>query len=202
MLVITPFRKGLTAYKNLSDKIIEAGKLTDHTLHVVTTSEDEAEATVFAQDLSDQFGRVTVQTLKEADRPPIQLANDFFRAAARFIYRYAPLADEIPNPPMLYLDPTYRPVRNGWVNALQASFYLKQKHSFGSFEVDGEGAQIPVGPIILSKEFVAKSGLIDSLGGSAHWRSILKWEFSRSFEYSKLIGTGKDAVISPLKKKA
>lgn len=201
MLIVIPYVSKLTDYEKLAQAIKGGGNLIDHSLHIVTRIEDEPYAVEFGNLVTDLFAKTTVQTIPDGLRTPIQLSNELFRTACRFLWNYKPSEDEPKDLPMLYFDPGSRPSKQGWANAIQAQFYLKRKDILGWFSDDEEGAPIPKGSLVLSREFVNKSGLLDSLGRESHWRSRLKWEFSKSFVNSDLIGYSKSAVITPETKK-
>jgi len=200
VIVSIPYFPDLTDYKSLSKAINANGQLQGHQLHVVCREEDETKANSFADSLVDTFGRAHIAVLPATNRGPVQLANEFFRSACRFMWNFKPTSpEEEPEPVLLYFDPTYRPIKPLWANTLQSSHYLFRKPVTGDFQLDDEGAQVPQGPLIISKDFVNKSGLIDSLGASQHWRLRLKWEFTKDFLSTNLIGKGQEAVLTKKK---
>ena len=200
MIIAFAYVPELTNYKDLTKAINAQGQLQGHQLYVVCREEDETKANSFADSLADTFGRAHIAVLPAATRTPVQLANEFFRSACRFMWSFKPAsAEEDPEPVLLYFDPTYRPVKPLWANTLQSSHYLFRKPVTGDFQPDADGAQVPQGPLIVSKQFVNASGLIDSLGASEHWRLRLKWEFSKNFLSTNLIGKSSEAVLAKKK---
>lgn len=203
MILSLSFVPGLTDYKTLAAELKKRGSLGNHVLLVVSEPEHEEEAYQFGTDIADLFLKAVFKALPPAERRKAQLANDLFRASVRFVQTYKHGEGEIPDPALLYLDPTYRPTKTGWVDAIQSEYYLMQApHIFGVASRDSEGAKIFNGPLVISKEYGPSSGLLDFIPENVHWRTHLRWELSKNSYETKLIGPGADSVLKtlPLKK--
>jgi len=154
-------------YDNLAAAIIKAGANTHHTLATIALQSNDEEAYQFADSLIDFYGKHVKITLEDRPAKPNELANRFFNAACK---AYQKSGD--PKFPMLYLDPSYRPTSQFWLDNLQANYFRSgAPEVFGDF-VNG----IPVGPIILSMRYVTTSTLRQFLPTNTHWRSFLAAE--------------------------
>ena len=188
MILAIPYFPGLTDYDALSDAINKKGQMPNHVLRIISRVEDEDKAYSFGDSLSHLFLKSTFHGLEPLERTNIQLSNDFFRAAAKFVYSYAPEQGEVPNPALLYFDPAYRPQKNQWLDAIQSSFYTNQAPDvFGQWKTSDEGARKFFGPFIITKNFVQKSALVDFLSSDTHWREYLQWELGKNAKPAPVI---------------
>lgn len=196
MIVFIPYVKDATKYADLAAAIKTHGNNANHHLVVVTTPEDEPEAYKFGDSIADNFMDAKTLTLKEgAVRTPIKMANEMFQLACAYTAKFKIGKGEVADPPMMYFDPTYRPVEEGWLAKIQSEYYTKNAPiAFGDFRTDDQMAPVPHGPVMLSKKFQSESGLLSYLNGTVHWRKFLKWEFKDGVN-TTLIGQGKDSVL-------
>jgi len=203
MVICIPFHPNLTDYRQLAAELKKRGNLSNHVLLVISEAEHEDEAYQFGTEVADLFLKSLSKTLPAVERRKAQLANDLFITAARFVYRYKAQDDEIPDPALLYFDPTFRPTKSGWLDAIQSEYYLMQAPQiFGAATVDTEGAKIFNGPLVISKEFAPNSGLLDFIPENVHWRTHLRWELTKNSRETRLIGPGAESVLKlpPVKK--
>ena len=202
MIISLAFIPGLTDYKALAADLKKRGNLSNHVLLVISEPEHEEEAYQFGTDIADLFFRSVFKALPPAERRKAQLANDLFRASVRFVQTYKHGEGEVPEPALLYFDPTYRPVKTGWLDAIQSEYYLMQAPAiFGTASTDDEGAKIFNGPLVISKEYGTASGLLDFIPENAHWRTHLRWELTKNSRETRLIGQGSESVLKPLPQK-
>jgi len=203
MILAVQFIPGLTDYKALAAEFKKRGNLSNHVLLVLSEAEHEEEAYQFGTEIVDLFGHSVFKALPIMERRKAQLANDLFRHAVWFTMRYKPEDGEIADPALLYFDPTYRPSKTGWLDAIQSEYYLmRAPYAFGSSKPDVEGARIFNGPMVVSKEYGPTSGLLDFIPENVHWRNHLRWEFSKNSRETRLIGQGAESVLKlpPFKK--
>lgn len=199
MILAIPYFPGLTDYEQLAATLKKRGQLGGHVLKVISRIEDEADAYAFGDSISSLFLKATFHGLETTERTMIQLSNDFFKAACRIVYSYAAEAGEVPNPALLYLDPTYRPSKNGWLDTLQTAFYVhREPPVMGTFEND---EKLFAGPVIITKKFVEKSALVDFLPPDTQWRLYLRWELAKEAQETELIGTSAESVLKPFSPK-
>lgn len=192
MLLITPFVPGLTNYETYAADLKKRGSLVNHVHRVISRVEDEEEAYRFGTDLADLFLKSSFQGLPPAERTKSQLSNELFRAAARFAASYKAGEGEVPDPAALYMDPAFRPQKNGWLDSIQAEYYLKQAPPVfaAKTKANDEGAKIFLGPLVVSKTFAGSSALLDFIPANQHWRNYLRWELTKDAQETDLIGTG------------
>ena len=198
MLLATPFVPEITDYKNLATRLKEKGNLLNHVHLIICEPEHEAEAYAWGEDVTDLFLKTSIKVLAPDQRTNAQRANDLFRSAVQFAASYQPAIGEVTDPALLYLDPTYRPSTPGWLDKIQADYYFnKAPMTYGQSTQDDEGAKIFQGPLVVSKEFGPASGLLDFVPTNIHYRTHLKWEFTKGSVESSLIGTGSSSVLRP-----
>jgi hypothetical protein len=172
------------------------GKLEAHHLRVVSRREDEELAFKIASAMSDHFLKVTTHTLAERKRSAIGLGNDMFRAAFQFLRDHRSALGELQDPPLLYFDPSYRPSSNGWVDTLQAEFYLRQSPLSMGRTLPGKEpkSRVYVGPVLFSRAF-ADTEALNLLDEAFPWRERLQWLLAKDSVETKLIGPGNKSVI-------
>lgn len=171
MTLTIPISTGLTDYAALAKTIAKLGTNPKHTLTTLATPEDDTVAYEFLNTLADCFGslkRVVIQN------PTSNLANQFFRAA---IDSYLPTD---PKYPMLYFDPTERPLVPHWLDVLQSNyFHCATPEIFGKF-LSGT----PTGSILFNMNYFKTSTLLDFIPPNTHWRKFLGGEMLRRNEPS------------------
>lgn len=205
MLISLPVHNSTPGIASFADDIKRKGSLQDHSIRIFSTREDGDLAFQIADSLSDHFRSVTTQTLPPAKRNGIKLANDMFLAAFKWQFNYKPAEGEIKDPPMLYLDPTYRPVANNWVDQLQAEFYLRDAPAvMARVMVDGgvsdKQVKTTLGPVILGSKFLRDCTLVDFLDDREHWRTRMWRELVRDCHNTLQIGHGSKSLLKPTKK--
>lgn len=197
MILAIPYFPGLTDYEQLAATLRKRGQLGGHVLKVISRVEDEADAYAFGDSIGSLFLKATFHGIETQDRTMIQLSNDFFKAACRIVYSYAPEPGELVDPALLYLDPNYRPVKNGWLDTIQTAFYVNREPPvFGTFE-----DELVVGPVVITKNFVRKSALVDFLPPDTQWRLYLRWELAKEAQETELIGNSAESVLKPFSPK-
>jgi len=173
---------------------MKAGTNPNHTLAVISFRQHDEGAYLFGNSVSDYFGRHMKLTVTSEPGSAAQAANQFFTSTLRAFQKYKPKAHEPDDLPLLYFDPTYRPTSARWLDDLQASYYREGAPMvFGNFGENG----VPVGPIVLSRNFRKKSSLLDFLPENTHWRSYLAWELSKNSVKASCIGSHESAILQP-----
>jgi len=201
MIFCTPFNSNSPFdYNDYAALLEKRGPNTNHHHLIVSTKADEDKAFKFGTKLTELFGRSFFKTISEGQRGHIQTANDLLWEATTFTAAYQIQKGEVPDPPLLYMDPSYRPMKPKWLDTLQAEYYVTQaKRVMGSGKKAEDGSVIFTGPVILSKEFITKSSLLRYLQPRTHWREALKWEMNADFHLTKSIGatSSPDHLLQP-----
>lgn len=174
MTLTIPIISGLTDYPALAKAIAKLGANPKHTLTTLSTPEDDTLAYEFLETLSDYFGGLRRVIVTNTDGSPADKANRFLRAA---IDAYLPTEEKYP---MLYFDPTQRPIVPHWLDVLQSNyFHCATPEIFGKF-LSGK----PIGSILFSMKYFRTSTLINFIPPNKHWRSFLSAEMLRRNEPS------------------
>lgn len=174
MTLTIPISAGLTDYDALARVIAKLGTNPKHTLTTVATPEDDNLAYDFLTSLADCFGSVRRVIVTHTEGTPIDRSNRFLRAA---IDAYLPTD---PKFPMLYFDPTQRPIAPHWLDVLQSNyFHCATPEVFGKFL-----AGKPIGSILFSMKYFQTSTLLNFIPPNQHWRNFLSGEMSRRNEPS------------------
>lgn len=196
MILATPFHPSFTDYADYAKILTKRGPLLNHIHLVVTTKHHQDAAYDFGEEVSGLFLRSFNVVLPELDRTRIGTANDMLRSALRFATNYQHGTEEIPDPALLYNDPSYRPAKSGWLDTIQAEYYLKNAPTvFGDSSKAEDGSKIFKGPVVFAKDFPKKSGLLDFVPSTVHWRIHLRWELANLGVDTKLIGVDRDAIL-------
>lgn len=196
MIFATPFHPSLTDFADYAKVLKRRGPLLSHIHLVVTTEAHQDEAYDFGEITSDLFLRSVHVVLPKLDRTRNATANDMFRSALRFATRYEAKPNELADPALLYSDPSYRPAKTGWLNTIQSEYYLRGAPTvMAATEEYSDGLPLIRGPVIFSKDFPKKSGLLDFVPPTVHWRLHLRWEMARDFAETKLFGRHADSVL-------
>lgn len=202
MILATPFVPGLTDYDTYAAALKRRGECRNHVHLVLSRSEDEAAAIDFDGETADLFLKTFCRTVEPDGEGNVQLANDLFKAAVGFLNGYRALAGEPADAPMLYSDPTWRPVGTQWLNALQSDYYAQgAPPAMGRLKAAENGDRVVWGPVVLGRAYAASAALLGYLPKNVHWRHYLRHEIGRGLRETATIGTGKGAVLKPAPKK-
>jgi hypothetical protein len=199
VILATPFIPTATDYEHLAKELRRRGKLLTHVHLVLSRLEDEDAAYAFGEGLSDIFLKSHTIVLPEDTRNGNQLSVDLFRAATRFAHEYVAGTGELANPAMLYMDPSYRPLENAWLEKIQAEYYFHNAPMvLGRFT--REEPRLLAGPAVIRKDFYARSTLLKFVPPNIHYRNYLQHEFLQNAVETTLIGPGsQDSVLRPYK---
>lgn len=201
MLIITPYIAGIADYKTLAANMRKCGPLVTHIHRVVSSVDDQDAAFAFGEEVGDLFMKSSHVAIVPSAAGRINLANEMFRSAVRWVAGYQSAEGEIPNPPALYMDPTYRPLRAGWLDTIQTEFYMRgAPMTMGELGHDDEGAAVYTGPFVFSRNFASNSSLVNFLPPDVHYRKYMRWEFSKNPLATALIGATADSVLRPTPK--
>lgn len=204
MIIALPVHRSTPGIETIANDFKKKGSLKDHSLRVISTRADEDLAFNIADALADHFRSVTTQTLATGPRNGTKLANDMFFAAFKWHFGYKPGEGEIQDPPMMYFDPTYRPVAVNWVDQIQAEFYLKDSPAvLARTLTEGRGttfSRTTVGPVVIGRKFLRDCTLIDFLGDREHWRVRMRHELAKDCVETLQIGHGNKSLLKPVKK--
>lgn len=199
MLIFAPIHSAVPSMTTFAADLKRRGKLTDHTLRLCSRKEDEELCYELGDQLSDHFLKVSTQTLPEKKRSAIQLSNEMFSAMFMFLRSYQAAPGELQNPPCLFMDPGYRPASSGWVDAVQAEFFLKQSPASLGRTLPGKEpkSRVYVGPVLFAKKFAGDLETLGLLDDRTPWRERLQWLLAKDSVETKLIGAGSKSVIKP-----
>lgn len=154
-------------YDALAKAIRSAGTNPQHTLMTVAFRRDDERALEFSQSLDDYFGKHVRVIMENEPTTPADTANRMFRAGVK--------AFRDPKYPMMYFDPSQRPIMAHWLDVLQANYFrCAAPDVFGKFL---SGA--PFGSIVLSMKYFQTSTLLNFLPANTHWRKYLGTEMQR-----------------------
>jgi hypothetical protein len=217
MILCVPIYPGVTDFNHLARAIRLKKSTSHHDLLVVCRPEDEPLADTFYEAVRPLFKRSRKIVLAPQPRGVVHVANDMFSTAVDFVtnipwkrlegvkhfmgltgearraamVRNAEVKEMGPEPTMLYLDPTYRPLVHGWMNQIELDYHKKDRPDIFGDIVDG----FFTGPLVISRHFKAKSALVGFLPPNVHWREFLKHELANLGGETKLIGTGGYSVL-------
>ena len=202
MIVSVPFFPGLTDYDKAAASIIKQGDCPGHSLRVIVQRPDEEDAIAFKEELASLFGKAEVKTIEvPAEGGLVGLSNEMFRAAVRSLPEPKSgdwAGERNPNMPLLYLDPTWRPARTGWLDAIQSEYFSNGTPRFtGCWTKNKDGEKVPFGPVLIAPGYAEGSGLLAHLPPNRHWRNYLRYEIGTNIVASRTIGAGKGAVLRP-----
>jgi hypothetical protein len=220
MLLVLAVHRSTPNIEKLAADLKRRGGYPEHTLRIISSREDEELAYRIGDELADSFpkGRATTETLPALTPrffqlpAPVQqtfLANAMFKKAMAFLegYQYGP--DEVPEAPMLYFHPLYRPTQQGWLNDLQSEFFLKGAPPvMARFEMIGlrtdrnvknpNVRQVTVGPVIFGRKCLGNLPLLGYLDDKEHWRSRMVHELASGAVATKAIGGGKNSLLKEM----
>ena len=197
MILCIPYNPSLPGgYDKLVSGIVRYGKHPAHTLFIVAKAEHEEGAFTMAMQLKDHFSRYFAITVPDQPEAPIRNSNRMFVAAMDALRSYKPLALEMPQPVMLYFDPSWRPTQDRWLDKFQAEYYISgAPTTFGSFKTTGTAKVI--GPVAISCKFLRETKLLNFLPETVHWREFLAWEIINSGLQAEALGRILPAYIRP-----
>lgn len=200
MILTIPYNPSLPGgYEKFVASIMRNGKHPGHTLFVTALPQHEDGAFDLSMKLKDYFGRFFAIQVEAPAKPetPVQASNRAFLAALHALQSYEPLPNEMPEPVMLYMDPTWRPTKQRWLDEFHTEYYIKGTPvTFGNFETRGDQARV-VGPVVISRRFLGLTKLLDFLPADTHWRGFLAWEFVNHGLQAEAIGRTLPAYIRP-----
>lgn len=198
MILAIPFNPTLPGgYGKLTNALLRYGRHPNHTLVVLSTTEHEEGALEFAMKLREHFGRYFAVTLDDRPGSMLMTSNRMFAAAMKALADYAPGPDEMQEPVMFYFDPTWKPVKDRWLDMFQAEYYIAGAPTvYGAFDIDGGKAKV-VGPVAVNRRFLQLTRLLEFLSASDHWRDYLAWEMVNSGVSAGAIGKVLPAYIRP-----
>ena len=200
MILATPFVAGLTDYESYGKALQNKGQLLSHVHLVLNRPQDEEEAIAFTGATSELFAR-TIRRTVAPEANNTATANSMLREACTALRDHKDAAGEPAGVPMLYSDPTWRPTKIGWLEAIQAEFYAaRMPQALGRWKDQGEPGRVVWGPLVVSRSYAATTALMSFLDGRTHWREYLRHELAGMTE-SSTIGSGAAAVLKPVYKK-
>ena len=194
MILTIPFNPTLPGgYDKLTSAILRYGRHPNHTLFVAAKEEHEDGAFALAMKLKDQFGRYFAVTVPDRQETGLRASNRMFVAALDALRDHVPAEGEMPDPVMLYFDPSWHPRKARWLDEFQAEYYIAgAPMTFGHF---GKGRI--EGPVALSRRFLKETKLLTFLPQDTHWREFLAWEFINNGLQSEALGQDLPAYIRP-----
>ncbi len=198
MIVALPYSPDLPGgYDRFVSAITRYGKHPSHTLFVIAKEEHTDGAFELAMRLKEQFGRYFAISLDERRETRLQESNRMFLTALNALKEYQPTENEMPEPTMIYFDPTWRPMKQRWLDEFQMEYHLAgAPATFGCFQTKGGKGKI-LGPVAINRRWLGITKLLDFLPANTHWREFLAWEIINNGLQSPAIGQLLPAYIRP-----
>lgn len=199
MLIFLPIHNSTPGLDTLAKALISKGSLPDHRLRIASTRDDEPLAFEIGDALSDLFKHVSTVTLPPLKRNAALLSNDMLKSALKWLREFQPEAGDVPDQPLLYMDPTFRPSERNWADNLQSEYFLKNAPPvMCRTESSGTGVQFrrkTIGPVIFGRKF--HPPLLDFLDHTEHWRDRLVHEIAAVAVETRQIGAGGKSLLKP-----
>lgn len=207
MILVVPFVGPSDYMSELSSRLLKLGGLGGHRLIVPSAPGNLAEAEAFVEAVRSQFVSASVLRVDSPGAPVIRLFRDGLMAAAAVKTG----ATEIPNHPVLWLEPGYLPTKADWADALQSAFF----NSGGGLRILAEwrkcpdlivgsgtarhtvpGGWAPVGPAVFPSAFIRAAEMIHRLNdGSGDWRKVLQFIFTTMRAESPALSNGAESLL-------
>lgn len=198
MILCIPYNPTLPGgYDKLTNAILRNGRHPNHTLFVTSKEEHGDGAFEFAMKIQAQFGRYFAVTIQDQKEGALHASNRMFVSALDALRQYEPSDSEMPEPVMLYFDPTWRPTKQRWLDEFQAEYYIAgAPTTFGHFKRTGGVGRV-VGPVAIKRDFLQKTKLLSFLPPDVHWREFLSWEIIGCGLQAEALGRILPAYIRP-----
>jgi hypothetical protein len=187
MIIVIPFTGNTAQSGQLADSLLKHGGLGGHRLLVPAATEDYSAAEAFVAKLRSQFVEANIVQTNTPGAPLVKMFRDGLITAAKV----KPGQQEIPNHPILWLEPGYVPTKADWADALQSAFFNAGggQRILGDWEklpdmIIGngmarhtvQGGWAPKGPAVFPAQLVNASEMIQRLNAaSAPWREVLQF---------------------------
>lgn len=191
MIIVIPFT-GQSHYTDaLTSAMVQHGGLGIHRLVVVASSENIGDADAFMTALKPQFLATTLEHVKVSGASMERLFRDGLLAAARI----TPGQQEVPNPPVMWLEPGWIPNQRDWATTVSSEFYnvgggarilgvwsqlpdMKVGNGFSQHILPGGFA--PDGVTVFPSPYLRASGMIRSINNASDpWRKRLQFEITQ-----------------------
>lgn len=197
MILAIPYHPSVPVdYTKVVSELVRLAGNKSHTALVISRPQDEQAGLDLSMSLSQSFGKHYHGVLQSPGKTTADTANLFFRTAMRFLKAYKPAQDEPKNTPLLYLDPTWKPRAKHWLDKLQSEWFLKGSPAVMGNPGNPEAPDFK-GAVVVGREYVEKSTLIDHLPDNEHWRKFLAWEMFKNHVLTDSIGDTPDAILQP-----
>lgn len=151
-------------YSALAKAIRSAGTNPQHTLMTVAFRSDDDRSFEFSSQLDDYFGKHSRVVIENETGNNIAKANRMFMAAT------TAFRDE--KYPLLYFDPTQRPIMAHWLDVLQSNYFRCAAPQIFAKFLSGQ----PFGSILMNMDYVKTSTLRNFTPPNTHWRKFLAAE--------------------------
>lgn len=206
MLLVIPCFRSTPNIEKIAEDLKRRGSYPEHDLLVISHRQDEELAYQIADTLKDSFNKVSTESLEGKYLTANHLANAMLSAAMRFYKAYKPDPVHPADAPMMYFHSLFRPVRVGWLNEIQAEFYLKGAPAvFGRSQLLDirtdrnqkieNPRRITVGPLVFGRKCLDKLPLLNFLDEKQHWRERMIFELAAGMTETKQIGPGGKSLL-------
>lgn len=204
MILVVPFTGPDAASERLVSSLKELGGLGNHRLIVASDPRNSAAAAEFASSLEPLFRSVSNELV------PVEGASltRMFRSGLLAAVNLELSAAEAPNPPVLWVEPGFRPAKKGWADAIASEFYSSGNgvRVMGNFRrcpdtrvgvrpgSPGAGVVVPggvetVGPTVFPASWIRSSGTVKSINNlSPNWRDMFQYELESVHQHSEVFG--------------
>ena len=158
-------------YPELADAVISQGVFTSHSVNVVAM-ESQTQATDFLSQMTKRLRHGYMTWVPELPESPTAVANRLFQTAVMAAKdpRYIHASEAI----TLYMDPTWRPQKNRWMDLVLQTWNLRNRPLL--MFARRPNPRI-LGPVLIHPDFQQHSTLFKFLPHDQHWRNYLAGEF-------------------------
>jgi hypothetical protein len=208
MILVIPFPGPSEYLDELSARLLKLGGLGGHRLLVPAPSDQLAGAEAFVSGLRSQFVAADLVPVKTPGVAMVRLFRDGTLAAASV----KSSMQEIPNAPVLWLEPGYLPVKEDWADKLQSAFF----NSGGGVKIlaawskrpdatvgNGNARHVipggwePVGPAVFPSPFINSCEMIHRINdASAPWRERLQLILGNHMADSPLLSETSESLLT------
>ena len=193
MIFVTPFFPAHTDYEKFSKALKSRGQCDGHSHLIVTQRQDEPAAIEFSKAVGKLFDSTTIKVIDAVVQGGLVAVSNALFKAAFYAFREDKSGATLP---MLYGDPTWYPVKQGWLNAIQAEYFSKgMPRILSRFQANAKGEKITRGPVLMSRAYIEDAPLVPHIPLRTHWREYLRYEMGNVSQPSVTISTGDKAVL-------
>jgi hypothetical protein len=208
MILVIPFTGPSEYLDELSARLLKLGGLGGHRLIVPAPQNLLAGAEAFVSGLRSQFVAAEVAPTRTPDSPVVRLFRDGLMAGAKV----KSSMQEIPNAPVLWIEPGFIPTKADWADGIQSAFFntgggLRILASWrkrpdmtvgnGNARHVIPGGWEPTGPAVFPAGWVNSCEMVHRINDSSSpWRERLQFTFSDIRAESPLLSDSSESLLA------